>query len=72
MGVPAGYVISRFGRFKWMYVTGYGLLTLSMFLLVFFKAGTPIGWSLAVALLGELGGGVIPTINTIVVQNAVP
>lgn len=72
MGVPAGYLISRFGRFKWMYVTGYALLTLSMFLLVFLKAGTPIGWSLAAALLGGLGGGAIPTINTIVVQNAVP
>ncbi len=72
MGVPAGYLITRFGRFKWMYVIGYGFLTMSMFMLIFFNAGTHIGWSLLVALLGGLGYGVIPTINTIVVQNVVP
>ncbi|MBN2241946.1 MAG: MFS transporter [Acidobacteria bacterium] len=72
MGVPAGYIIARSGRFKWMYVAGYGILTLSMFALILFHAGTPVGWSVAVALLAGLGYGVIPTINTVVVQNAVP
>ena len=72
MGVPVGYIIARSGRFKWMYIAGYGILTLSMFALILFNAGTPMGWSLAVALLAGLGYGVIPTINTIVVQNAVP
>jgi MFS family permease len=72
MGVPAGYFITRFGRFKWMYVAGYGFLTMSMYMLIFFNAGTPIGWSLVVAVLGGLGYGVMPTINTIVIQNAVP
>jgi MFS family permease len=72
MGVPVGYVIGRSIHFKWMYITGYGILTLSMFGLILFSAGTPIGWSVALALLAGLGYGVIPTINTIVVQNAVP
>ena len=72
MGIPVGYIIARSGRFKWMYVAGYGILTISMFGLILFSAGTPIGWSLAVALLAGLGYGVIPTINTIVVQNSVP
>ncbi len=72
MGVPAGFLISKYSRFKWMYVTGYGLLFLSMFALVFFTAKTSISWSVAVAVVGGLGYGVIPTVNTIVVQNAVP
>ena len=72
MGVPVGYIIARSGRFKWMYVAGYGLLAISMFGLILFNAGTSIAWSLAVAVLAGLGYGVIPTINTVVVQNAVP
>jgi MFS family permease len=72
MGVPAGYLISRTGRFKWMYVFGYGFLTISIFMLVFFNAGTSVFMSLVVSLLGGIGYGILPTINTIVVQNAVP
>ena len=72
MGVPVGYLLARSSRFKWMYISGYGILTLSMFTLIFFNAGTSMGWSVAIALLAGLGYGVIPTINTIVVQNAVP
>jgi len=72
MGVPAGYLIARTGRFKWMYIAGYGILSASMFVLIFFHAGTPVFGSVAVALLAGLGYGVIPTINTVVVQNAVP
>jgi MFS family permease len=72
MGVPAGYLISKTGRFKWMYVFGYGFLTISIFMLIFFNAGTPVLMSLVVSLLGGLGYGILPTINTIVVQNAVP
>ena len=55
MGVPAGYMITRFGRFKWMYVTGYGFLALTMAALVFFNAGTHIGWSVGISILGGLG-----------------
>jgi MFS family permease len=72
MGVPVGYIIARSSRFKWMYIAGYGLLTLSMFGLILLDAHTRIVWSVAVALLAGLGYGVIPTINTVVVQNAVP
>ncbi len=72
MGVPAGYLISKTGRFKWMYIFGYGFLTMSIFMLVFFNAGTPVFMSLVVSFLGGLGYGILPTINTIVVQNAVP
>ena len=72
MGVPIGYVMGKSSRFKWLYITGYGILSMSTFGLIFFSAETPIGLSVAVALLAGLGYGVIPTINTIVVQNAIP
>ena len=72
MGIPIGYVVAKSGRFKWMYLVGYATLTMSMFGLIFFNEGTPIGWSLVIGFLAGMGYGVIPTINTIVVQNAVP
>jgi MFS family permease len=104
MGIPVGYIIARSGRFKWMYIGGYGILTLSMFGLVIFNAGVSIVpqsavaalqsivdtaaslfgsdtiptigpvfvWSISLALLAGFGYGFIPTVNTIVIQNAVP
>ncbi|MBN1833504.1 MAG: MFS transporter [Deltaproteobacteria bacterium] len=72
MGVPVGYIIARSNRFKWMYIAGYGILTLSMLGLILLDARSRIVWSVAVALLGGFGYGVIPTINTVVVQNTVP
>jgi len=50
MGVPVGYMIARSGRFKWMYIAGYGILALSMFGLIFFNAGISIVPQNAVAV----------------------
>jgi len=72
MGVPVGYIIARSSRFKWMYIAGYGILTTSMFLLILFTPNTSEIWLFAVGSLAGLGYGVIPTINTVVVQNAIP
>ena len=72
IGVPVGFLLSRSKRFKWMYVVGFGLLTADMFAIQFLSAGTPIAWSLAVSSIAGIGMGAVPTINTLVVQNAVP
>jgi MFS family permease len=72
IGVPVGYIIARSNCFKRMYVIGYGIVTLDMFGLIFFNADTPIVLSIAAATLAGLGLGALPTINTVVVQNAVP
>ncbi|HSW39540.1 MAG TPA: MFS transporter, partial [Acidobacteriota bacterium] len=72
MGVPVGYIIARSGRFKWMYVGGYGILSVGIFGLVLLHADAPVFWSVAIAVLAGFGYGVIPTINTVVVQNAIP
>jgi MFS family permease len=72
IGVPTGFILARTKRYKWMYVTGYGLLTGVMFAVLFISASTPAVWSVVAATLAGLGLGTIPTVNTLVVQYAVP
>jgi MFS family permease len=72
IGVPVGFLLARSRHYKWMYIVGYSILTATMFGIIFFNAETPIGWSVAAAALAGLGLGAIPTVNTMVVQNAVP
>jgi MFS family permease len=72
MGVPAGFILAKTKRYKWMYITGYGLLTAVIFGIVFFDSETPVFVAVLAATLAGLGLGTIPTINTLVVQWAVP
>jgi MFS family permease len=72
MGVPAGFLISRTKRYKWMYITGYAILVLVMWGTVSLNATTALGWSLILSTLAGIGLGTIPTINALVVQYAVP
>jgi MFS family permease len=71
-GVPAGLLLARTKKYKWMYVTGYALLTAMMFAMYTFTASTPLWLSIVVTGLAGLGLGTIPTINTLVAQFAVP
>jgi MFS family permease len=72
IGVPVGFLLSRGGKFKWMYVLGFGILTADMFAMTLLKEQTPMYWSVVAATVAGLGLGAVPTINTMVVQNAVP
>ena len=72
IGVPVGYIIAKRNCIKQLYVIGYAIGTLIMFGMIFFNADTPIVLSIAVSVLAGLGMGAFPTINTVVVQNAVP
>jgi len=72
VGVPTGFILARTKRYKWMYVSGYGLLTAVLFGIVFFDESTPVLWGFTAATLAGLGLGAIPTVNTLVVQYAVP
>ena len=72
IGVPVGFILARSKRFKYMYVFGYGILTVDMFGIIFFTVHTPSAWSLIAATIAGLGLGAIPTLNTMVVQNSVP
>lgn len=72
VGVPTGYILARTKSYKWMYVVGYGMLTAVMGSMIFFGANTPILWGVIVSILGGIGQGTIPTLNTVVIQAAVP
>jgi MFS family permease len=72
LGVPTGFILARTKRYKWMYVLGYGIAMTAAILLIFFKASTPAYAALVVTVLSGLGIGAMPTINTLVVQYAVP
>lgn len=72
LSVGAGFIIARVKRYKWMYLLGYGLTAVIMSAVIGFDAGTPILWSCIAFTLAGLGMGAIPTVNTIVVQYAVP
>ena len=72
MGVPAGLLIAKTKRYKWMYIIGYGLLTAMMFVMWTFTKGTSLWFTVLITALAGLGLGTIPTINTLVAQFAVP
>lgn len=72
IGVPVGFLLARTKRYKWMYILGVGIVTVDMFGIVFFTAETPMVWGVIAATLAGLGLGAIPTVNTMVIQNAVP
>jgi MFS family permease len=71
-GVPAGFILARTKRYKWMFVTGYGITLAVMFALIFFNSSTPVVWGFLAITLAGMGMGAIPTLNTLVAQYAVP
>lgn len=72
MGVPAGLLLAKTKKYKWMFIAGYALLTAMMFVMWTFSKNTPLWMSIAVTALAGLGLGTIPTLNTLVAQFAVP
>ncbi len=72
IGVPTGYLLAKTKRYKWMYIIGYGILTLAMFAMVPFDVGTPTWLGILVTALAGFGLGSIPTMNTLIAQFAVP
>ena len=42
IGVPTGFILAKTKRYKWMYISGYGLLTAVIFGIAFFDASTPV------------------------------
>jgi TolB protein len=72
MGIPAGFLIAKTKRYKWMYLIGYPIVTLALFAMWRFTADTPIWLYILVTGVAGFGLGVIPTVNTLVAQFAVP
>lgn len=72
MGVPAGFMLAKTKKYKWMFISGYAILTVAMFIMWQFTAETPIWLFVLITALVGFGNGVMPTINTLVAQFAVP
>jgi MFS family permease len=72
MGVPAGFVLAKTKKYKWMFISGYAILTVAMFIMWQFTAETPIWLFVVITALVGFANGVMPTINTLVAQFAVP
>ena len=72
MGIPAGFLVARTGRYKWMYNLGYIIVTLCMFAMWQFTADTPIWVFVVITVFAGFGLGAVLTLNTLVAQFAVP
>ncbi len=72
IGVPTGFLIARTKRYKVVLVLGYAMVAAVMIGMIFFKQNTPILLAWTATTLAGLGLGVIPTINTLLIQAAVP
>jgi MFS family permease len=72
LGIPAGFLLAKTKKYKWMYIIGYSVVTFAMFAMWQLTADTPIWVYVLVTSTAGLGLGAIPTINTLVAQFAVP
>jgi MFS family permease len=72
MGIPAGFMLAKTKKYKWMYIAGYSIMTLAMFVMWSFTKDTPPWLFVVVTALMGFSNGVMPTINTLVAQFAVP
>jgi MFS family permease len=72
MGVPAGFILARTKRYKWMFMLGYAITVAIMVSLIFFQSATPWIYGFLAVTLAGMGMGAIPTLNTLVAQYAVP
>jgi MFS family permease len=71
-GIPVGFLIARTRRYKWMFNVGYAGVAVVLFGMIFFGKDTPALLGAVFATLCGLGLGAMPTVNTIVIQAAVP
>ncbi len=72
LGIPAGFLLARTRKYRWMYNIGYAIVTIAMFAMWRFTADTPIWLYVLVTSVAGFGLGAIPTVNTLVAQFAVP
>ena len=72
IGVPTGFLLARTKKYKLLFVVGYGVVAAAMIGMIFFDRDTSAFWGVTAAVLAGMGLGVIPTINTLLIQAAVP
>ena len=72
IGVPIGFLLAKTKKYRGMYIFGYAVVTLAMLAMWRFTASTPIWVYVLVTGIAGVSLGMLPTINTVVAQFAVP
>ena len=72
LGIPAGFLLLKTKKYKWVYITGYLIITIAMFAMWQMTANTSAWLYVLITTIAGLGIGTIPTVNTLVAQYAVP
>lgn len=72
IGIPAGFLLAKTGKYKWIYYLGLVIVTFCLFGMWRFTADTPIWIFVLVTSVAGFGLGAIPTINALIAQFAVP
>jgi len=72
IGIPVGFLLARTRKYRWMYNFGYAVVMLALLAMWRFTAVTPV-WAYALVTgIAGIGLGMLPTINAVVAQFAVP
>jgi MFS family permease len=72
MGIPAGYLLAKTGKSKWVYIVSYAIVIPCMVAMWRFTAHTPIWIYVLITSVAAFGLGAIPTLNILVAQFSVP
>lgn len=72
VGIPVGFLLARTKKYRWMYIAGYAVVTLALLAMWRFTASTPIWMFVLVTSIAGFSLGMLPTINAVVAQFAVP
>jgi len=72
IGIPVGFLPAKTKKYRWMYNFGYAVVTLALLAMWRFSASTPIWVYVLVTGIAGIGLGMIPTVNAVVAQFAVP
>lgn len=72
MGVPVGFMLAKTKRYRGMLILGYAMVTLALLAMWRFTASTPIWVYVLMTGIAGIGLGMLPTINAVVAQFAVP
>lgn len=72
MGVPIGFLLAKTKKYRGLLILGYSVVTLAMLGMWRFTAITPIWIYILVTSIAGIGLGMLPTINAVVAQFAVP
>ena len=72
IGIPVGFLLARTKKYRDLYIIGYAVVTITLLAMWRFTASTPIWVFVLVTSIAGISLGMLPTINAVVAQFAVP